>query len=473
MKVIELNSDKVINLYTFQGIFIIDEKNGLIKYALFNSISEIDDSSIKFFDKNKLFHYKYIGCKEIFQYFEENVGGFNELIKKIKFTKTQLKIALFPSIGKIKIEKINLEIYKSKELSKNVLKRKKKVLIVDDSPTIQKVLRKIIESSESLEVHNVANNPIEAKEIILKDKPDLITLDVHMPEMNGVEFLKSFLNKYDIPVVMISSVSIEDGPLIMEALSSGAQTYIQKPSMKELGVVKNKIINTLEALVVKDNCENSLKALKDSIGAKKRSIKFDTLDGLIAIGSSTGGTQALQEVLQGLPDEIPPIVIVQHIPAVFSKALADRLNGLCSFNVKEVEEGDFLEKNNVYIAKGDFQFKLAQRGQLIRCLVTDDPDFNRFKPSVDYLFNSIPSLKIDKLVGVILTGMGKDGAEGLLKLKNIGAKTIGQDEKTCVVYGMPKEAFNIGAVDEVKSLQEIAGEIVHQHNELSKKKIVA
>ena len=338
--------------------------------------------------------------------------------------------------------------------------KKRKVLIVDDSKSIQKLLTKIISSSDLLEIMGVADRPSVAREMIEKERPDLITLDIHMPEMTGIEFLKTYLKGKFIPTAMISSVSVSEGPTVMEALANGATTYIQKPSLDKLTEESVRIITKLESI------SGGVTQTISKESFVKTNHKFNDLNGLIAIGSSTGGTQALESIFLCLPDKIPPIVVVQHIPAVFSKALADRLNGLCPFKVKEAENGEKLKENVVYIAQGGKQFKVNMK----RCVeITDDPPLNRFCPSVDYLFNSLPALGEKKLIGVILTGMGKDGAKGLLKLKECGAKTIAQDEKTSVVFGMPKEAIKLGAADVVSPLEDVANNIVLSYNQKKSK----
>jgi len=363
-----------------------------------------------------------------------------------------------PSSGKVKIKKLERE---NIEVERPVPTKKKKVLIVDDSSTIQKLLTKIINSSEFLEVAGVADRPSAAKEFIEKEAPDLVTLDIHMPEMNGVEFLKQYLGDKNLPVVVVSSVSVAEGPLVMEALSNGALSYVQKPSLDKVSTLAGDILNQLEAI-----------ASKNTSGTKKQTTSisvqdFKTTDGLVAIGSSTGGTSALQEILTSLPKEIPPIVIVQHIPAVFSKALAERLDSLCPFHVKEAEDGDKIAKNTVYIAPGGFQMKVAKHGSIKKIILTDDPPVNRFKPSVDYLFNSIPSLKETNVVASILTGMGKDGAKGLLTLKESGYVTLAQDEESCVVFGMPREALKIGAAELAVPLSNMSKVIVQKMNKTS------
>lgn len=307
--------------------------------------------------------------------------------------------------------------------------------------------------------------PSEAKLMIEKERPDLITLDIHMPEMNGVEFLKSYLRDLKIPVVMVSSVSMSEGPLVMEALSNGAVSYIQKPSLDQLSESFSEILEKLESFA-----EAKVSHVSRSGGIKIAS-SFENFDGLIAIGSSTGGPQALETIFTSLPNEIPPIVVTQHIPAVFSRALAERLNGLCQFTIQEAIDGSFLERNHIYIAPGGHHMKLAKRGKEVRIIITDDPPIARFRPSIDYLFDSIAGIASSRnIVGVILTGMGKDGAQGLLKLRKSGVKTLAQDEESSIVYGMPREAFEIGAAEKVCSLSEMAQKIVSTFNSNAAKK---
>lgn len=359
----------------------------------------------------------------------------------------------------------NIIKFKKQKTSNEVIK-KKKVLIIDDSYTIQKLLTKIINQSDYLEVAHVASSPSQAKEILKDFSPDVITLDIHMPEMDGVTFYKTYLKSLNIPTACISSISINEGPLVLEALSNGVLTYIQKPDLKNIVAARHKIIEKLEAIrnITKKDLSFKLneEVATGSIG------DFNSLDGLISIGSSTGGTQALETLLTQLPKEVPPIVVVQHIPEVFSKALADRLDKKCPFTIKEVEHNDLIDKNCVYIAKGGSQFKIKEISGELRAVLTDDPPVNSFKPSVDYLFNSIETLSVDKGVGVILTGMGKDGAKGLLKLKDKGFHTIAQNEASSIVYGMPKVAFEIGATKDVVDLKDMAKAIIAAHNHLNK-----
>ncbi|MGB0453021.1 MAG: chemotaxis-specific protein-glutamate methyltransferase CheB [Bacteriovoracaceae bacterium] len=383
---------------------------------------------------------KFVGDQRIFNEIK-SLELFKGAFKKSIFLQEDLEVVFYSDTGKVRISK-----------SFDEKNQKKKVLVVDDSKTIQKILSRIILKSNKLELLAVADGPSEARRIIEQERPDIITLDIHMPEMNGVEFFKTYLKATKIPTVMISSVSMNEGPLVMEALSNGAKSYIQKPSLNEIEKVSAKIISELEVIA----SGNQISVER----ATKTLIPFDSLEGLIAIGSSTGGPQALEYILTSLPDEIPPIVIAQHIPEVFSKALADRLNQLCAFRVKEAENGEDIQKNTVYIARGGKQFKVVKDKGFYKSIIKDDLPVNRFKPSVDYLFDSLVSLNERHLLAVILTGMGKDGAEGLLKLKNVGAYTIAEDESSCVVFGMPRRAIELGAVKKVVPLSKISDEIV-------------
>ncbi|MCB0415859.1 MAG: chemotaxis response regulator protein-glutamate methylesterase [Bdellovibrionales bacterium] len=422
-----------------EGIFLyIENKND----TNFSKLSKFSDP------KNIC----YIGSKELFKKIKE---------AHLNWPRCEKKMYLSDSIDLTynhELQKIDLSNFKLEEELE-----KKNVLIVDDSKTIQKLLAKIIESSTKLKVTGIANNPIEAKAIIEQNKPDLITLDIHMPEMDGVEFLKTYLQDKHIPTVMISSVSINEGPLVMEALSHGAQTYIQKPSLENIKAESKHILNQLEAVA-------DLRQ-KKPIVLQKAEDHFNHNQGLIVIGSSTGGTKALQDIFTSLPDEIPPILVVQHIPKVFSKALADNLNRLCVFEVKEAENGDKIEPNTVYIAPGDHQMKLTKNGGFLYCEINEDPPLNHFKPSVDYLFKSVSEIRINNLIAVILTGMGKDGALGMLDIYNKGGYTLAQDEESCVVFGMPKEAIEVGAVHKIVSLSDMAQEIVSQFNKQLKKAV--
>jgi len=342
------------------------------------------------------------------------------------------------------------------------VQKKIKALIVDDSGTIRKLLKEILTADPAFEIVAEAEKPSQVEDLILKHKPDLITLDIHMPEMDGVTLLKNYLPKYKIPTVMISSISKEEGPQVLDALESGAVDYIQKPQMNQLAEAAQIIRERLKtAAQVKVRIRN--KVVKPVAGQRK----FADLDSLIVLGSSTGGTEALREVFQGLPNEIPPIVVVQHIPPVFSAAFAHRLNQILPFEVREAKDGDIVKPNQVLIAPGGKQMSLKKKGSQISVIVNDDAPMNRHKPSVDYLFKSVAQLQLPKVIAGVLTGMGADGAEQLKSLKHAGAKTFAQDEATSVVYGMPKEAYERGGAEAKVALESIAMHIVDLSHEIA------
>ncbi|MBF0299945.1 MAG: chemotaxis-specific protein-glutamate methyltransferase CheB [Oligoflexia bacterium] len=329
----------------------------------------------------------------------------------------------------------------------------KRVLIVDDSKTIRNLLTKILNQDPLLKVVGVASDAIEAETMISRLRPDVITLDIHMPKMDGVTFLEKLLPRMPLPVVMITSLNIEDSSSVLRALELGAVDYIQKPQLEELtllGPLMCERIRTAASARVKRSCKRTTKEVRSV--HRTSSINSSIV---VAIGASTGGTEALKDVLVNLPEKIPPIVIVQHIPAVFSLAFANRLNELCPFKVKEAADGDQLKPGCVLIAPGGKQMAIVPCSSGYKIRITDAPPVNRHKPSVDYLFDSIATHVGKKAIGILLTGMGNDGAKGLLKMKQAGARTIGQDEESCVVYGMPKVAFEIGAVEEVHPLNTI------------------
>lgn len=398
---------------------------------------------------------KFIGSRYMLIGIEQMRLGWEPFEKEVIIGQP-VEAVYYSETGQVRVGKTEIQ-----DKPEVLLKTKKKVLIIDDSKTIQKLLTRIIDESNDLICMGVADDPLKAKDMIEKDRPDLITLDMHMPHMTGLEFLKSYLGVKNIPTVMITSLGIDEGTEVVEALSCGADCYIQKPAADKIGSEKADMLAVLESVA------NS-KGTKSTMRNISKGSTFHSFDGLIAIGSSTGGTKALEQIFVSLPDEIPPIVVVQHIPAVFSKALAERLNQLCEFRVKEAEEGEILSKNTIYIAPGDLHMRIIKRGNEKRVSLSDEAPINRFRPSVDYLFSNLNVFKDINMVGVILTGMGRDGAKGLLDLKNQGAFTIAQDEESSVVFGMPKEAIALGAHNEIVGLDHMACAIVVAFNKKSK-----
>ncbi len=337
---------------------------------------------------------------------------------------------------------------------------KTRVLVIDDSDTICKLLSRIVAEDPELECVGTVSRPSQAQAAVAQLKPDVITMDIHMPEMDGVALLKQLLPLHQIPVVMISSLNREEGGAVLDALDAGAVDYIQKPTLDRLAetapMIREKIKMARGARV---NHGSARRRPNATVLSQFRS-QIDQSQ-LILIGSSTGGTEALRQVLTALPDGVPPILIVQHIPPVFSAAFAERMNQLCKFKVREAQDGDRVTPDLCLIAPGGKQMKVKRHADGdLRVVIEDSPPVNRHKPSVDYLFSSVAELKPRKMIGAILTGMGADGAKGLLELKKLGAHTIAQDEATSVVFGMPREAIKLGAADEVLPLDKIAERIL-------------
>lgn len=333
-----------------------------------------------------------------------------------------------------------------------------RVVSVDDSPVLLKLLKRTMDESGFIDVVSQVSESVKAVEEIHRNRPDVVTLDIQMPQMNGVQVLKSLLSEAHYPVLMVSSLNLEEGSLVFDALNAGAFDYLSKPKHEEM----TEFAQTLSERLLQASV-NEKKPVR--LPSRKADHLPQSLHGkklLWCIGASTGGTQALTEVFRSLPAEIPPTLVVQHIPPVFSRAFANSLNDLCPFTVKEAEQGEEVKPNHVYIAAGGFQMGLVERDGALWISLRDVEPVNRFKPSVDYLFKDVAKLKGRTLVAGILTGMGRDGAEGLLALKKLGAKTFAQDEATSAVYGMPRAAVEIGAVDTVVPLDQIAQILVGQ-----------
>ena len=304
-----------------------------------------------------------------------------------------------------------------------------------------------------MEVVALAETPSDVERLILKFQPDVITLDIHMPEMDGVTLLKRLHPKYHIPTVMISSISKEEGTQVLNALESGAVDYIQKPQMSDLGEVAQQIRDRVKIAA-------NAQIRKRTTVRKVFSNRVVDSKSIIFMGASTGGTEALREVLQSLPSKIPPILIVQHIPPVFSAAFAARLNEFCPFEIKEAKHGDEVLPNRVLIAPGGTQMGIRLLKDKIIVTVTDDPAMNRHKPSVDYLFKSAADCHIKKGVAVLLTGMGADGAQMMKRLRDSGMRTIAQNKESCVVFGMPREAIERGGAEFVLPLEAVGQKIM-------------
>lgn len=374
----------------------------------------------------------------------------DQFLKSIPITlKNKTNFVLRQNECEIFYDEVTQKVRVSREEQKNPLR----VLIVDDSSTMRAVLKKTIQSDSRFLVTHETGSPNEALRLIRENEFDLITMDLHMPEMSGADLIKRYFVEKKIPTVVISSLRAEESDLVLQSLENGAVDYLQKPEQSHLSDVGHEIIQRL------------LTAASAQVSTQHNVIKntrhdFRSVQGLLCIGASTGGTQAIKNVLQQFGSHVPPTVIVQHIPAVFSKAFADRLNQIFSFEVKEAEDGDLVLPDRVLIAPGGKQMRVVRSGSNMKVRIEEAPPVNRHKPSVDYLFKSVLDFCDSvRVVGVILTGMGADGAEGLLQLKERGAYTVAQDEKTSVVYGMPREALERKAVKKVTSIFNMAEEI--------------
>jgi two-component system chemotaxis response regulator CheB len=334
-----------------------------------------------------------------------------------------------------------------------------RVLIVDDSKTIRNLLRRVLSSDPTIEVVGEAERPSEVEEMIEKLKPTVITLDINMPEMDGVTLLSRYLPKYRIPTVMVTAISMQDGDQVLRALNLGAVDYIQKPSMEEMRVMSSVIIEKIKVA-----SSVSLKRETQRRPAAQRPVSSEgpvDVNTILAIGASTGGVQALDQFFSSMPAQIPPTVVVQHIPPVFSAAFANRLNATCPFEVREAQDGDEVKANRVLIAAGGTQMRVERQGSGLFVRVFDGAPVNRHKPSVDVLFDSVAEVIGKHAIGVILTGMGADGAKGLLRMRQAGARTVAQDKDSCVVFGMPRAAIELGAAQEIKPLQEVPETVLH------------
>jgi two-component system chemotaxis response regulator CheB len=346
-----------------------------------------------------------------------------------------------------------------------------KVLVVDDSALVRKLLTKELNKQDDIQVVGTALDPYIAREKIAKLKPDVLTLDLEMPRMDGLSFLSKLMKHHPMPVVVVSSLTPKNSENALAALRLGAVDVICKPgSAYSTQNISREIIRAVRAASVA-NFENNIKvhskkknkSHKNTLSTKGNSSPArlkQTTRKLIAVGSSTGGTKALEVILPDLPPNLPGMVIVQHMPPVFTKSFADRLNTVCRVSVKEAEDGDWIRPGQVLLAPGNHHMLVQKRGAKYYAQIKQGPPVHHHRPSVDVLFNSVAEAAGVNATGVILTGMGSDGAKGLLAMKEEGAHTIGQDEATSVVYGMPKVAHEVGAVSETLPLSKIAEAIV-------------
>ncbi len=334
-----------------------------------------------------------------------------------------------------------------------------RVLIVDDSILFREVLLRGLSSDPNIEVVATANDPYDARDKIIAAKPDVMTCDVEMPKMSGIDFIRKLMPQYPLPIIVVSSTS----GTVFDAMNAGAVEFVAKPDLTSVNSVENFINDLIAKIKIAANAK--VHTFQESKGRKIESRGTADKNKLIAIGASTGGTEAIYAVIKEMPPDTPGIVIVQHIPPNFSRMFAERLNNTTNLTVKEAKTGDYVEQGQVLIAPGDQHMIIRKAGDRykVECFVGEK--VNGHCPSVDVLFESVATVAGKNAVGVILTGMGYDGAKGLMSMRRKGARTLGQDEKSCVVYGMPKVAFNIGAVEKQCSLDSMAYNIFNLLNE--------
>jgi len=342
-----------------------------------------------------------------------------------------------------------------------------KVLIVDDSAIVRKVITKELSKCKDIEVVGTAVDPYVARDKIVKLKPDVITLDLEMPRMDGLSFLSKLMKYYPIPVVVLSSLTPQNSQTALKALELGAIEVLCKPgaSYSSKGIAKELEHAIKTASIARVGVNNNKTVLCKKV--HQSNLLTKTTNKIVAVGASTGGTKAIETVMKGLPSTSPGIVIVQHMPANFTASFAERLNGIVDINVREACDNDHVVPGTALLAPGNYHMLLYRKGGVYMVRLKKGPFVHYQRPSVDVLFQSVAKVAGQNSVGVILTGMGADGAKGLLDMRNSGAISLAQDEKTCVVYGMPKEAVRIGAVNKVVSLQKMPREIVNSLNLLN------
>lgn len=345
------------------------------------------------------------------------------------------------------------------------------VLIVDDSAFVREILSKIISEDKELNVVAAVSDPYKAVEVLSREKIDVITLDLEMPKMDGLTFLEKMMSQKPMPVVVCSSIAEQGSDNAIKALELGAVEVITKPKFG----LKDFFTEEKERLFdsIKSASKSNIGILKSSLNYEPKNIikktssshlLTQTTNKVIAIGASTGGTIAIKEILSKLPKTCTGIIVTQHMPEGFTKSFSNTLNNECEIDVKESEEGDKILMGQAIIAKGNTHLKVERSGAYYRCRINDEPPVNRHRPSVDVMFESVAQSVGKNALGILLTGMGKDGALGLKSIKDSGGVTIAQNEASCVVYGMPKAAVEIGATDYILNLDDIVKKIIEFHD---------
>lgn len=332
-----------------------------------------------------------------------------------------------------------------------------RLLIIDDSALMRQLLQEILSQDDEIEVVGTAADPLIARQKIKALNPDVLTLDVEMPRMDGLEFLNKVMTLRPMPVVMVSSLTAQGAEVTLRALEMGALDFVTKPTqdlrqgMQDLSAqLRAKVKAAATARVA------PRRSASNTSRPARSSVPFQSTEKIIAIGASTGGVEAVREIVEALPPNAPAVFVTQHMPPRFTSQFANRLNGFCAVNVQEARDGERAIQGHVYIAPGDRHLTIARSGAHFVCRLDDGPPVTGHKPSVDVLFKSAAQAAGRNVIGAILTGMGKDGAAGMLAMREAGALTFGQDEASCVVYGMPKAAAEIGAVTKQVNLTGMA-----------------
>jgi two-component system chemotaxis response regulator CheB len=352
-----------------------------------------------------------------------------------------------------------------------------RVLIVDDSAVVRQTLTDILSSDPGIEVMAAASDPYLAADKMRDEVPDVITLDVEMPRMDGLTFLQKIMSQHPLPVVICSALAEAGSETVLRALDYGAVEIIEKPRLGTKRFLEDSRMRICDAVKAASVANLSRrrphvqpvppKLSADAViskGKPRSEAMLRTTEKVVAVGASTGGTEALRVFLEAMPPDAPGIVVVQHMPENFTRAFATRLDGICRISVKEVEDNDTVLRGRALIAPGNHHLLLKRSGARYYVEIKDGPLVCRQRPSVDVLFRSVARYAGRNAVGVIMTGMGDDGAKGLLEMKEAGAATIAQDEDSCVVFGMPKKAIELGAADKVVSLTGIAGAVLKAGN---------
>jgi two-component system chemotaxis response regulator CheB len=333
-----------------------------------------------------------------------------------------------------------------------------RVLVVDDSAVVRQIFSEAQARDPEIEVVGTAPDPYVARDLIVEHKPDVITLDIEMPRMDGLTFLGKLMEHHPLPVVVVSSLTERGGRLALEALDLGAVEVLSKPdSAYSVGNLSTVLVDRVKAAAA---VRVSRRAAAAGTAQPQRLSLSCTTNRILAIGASTGGTKALETVLTSLPANSPGIVIVQHMPEHFTRAFAARLNSVCAVEVREAENDDCVSTGTALIAPGNRHMLLRRSGARYYTEIKDGPLVSRHRPSVDVLFRSVARYAGRNAVGALLTGMGSDGAKGLLEMRQAGAATLAQDEASCVVFGMPREAIAMGAAEQIVPLSEIAAHLL-------------